>query len=557
MIKSALKRLNKEVRNMHDAAYLLAGFAAISTLLALVRDKLLAYNFGAGVELDIYYAAFRTPDLIFALVASMMSVFVLVPFLSAKKSDNERQAFIHTLLLVFGLLLILISSIVYILAPNIINILFSSIVQRGNGEELITLTRILLAQPILLGVSSILSSVVQYYGRYFIYAITALIYNLGIIFGIVFLVPKFGIYGLGYGVILGALLHLAIQLPTVISLGFIQKFTFVRLFEVLKVVTTSLPRTLALSANHITLFILVAIAGKLPVGSIAVFTLAFNLQAAPMSIIGASYSTAAFPTLSRLYSNGDLDKFIKQITSATRHIIFWSLPLMALIIVLRAQIVRVVYGSGAFDWSDTRLTAAALAIFIISLVSQGIVLLFIRGYYAASKTIKPLIFSIIAAMVTVILSFIFINLYTDFTSIKVFLENITRTVQAGSTTILMLPSAYAISSILMAVALVISFARDFNAKSMLNTLGSTFVKSFIGSLVIGFTSYISLQFFALIMTADTMINVLLQGSLSGIIGIIFGIITLRLLHSKELDTVWRVMHHKFWGSKVVTDTDLN
>ncbi len=542
---------------MHDAAYLLAGFAVISTLLALVRDKLLAYNFGAGIELDIYYAAFRTPDLIYALVASMMSVFVLVPFLSAKKGDQERQSFIHTLLLVFGLLLILISLIVYVLAPNIINILFSTIVQRGNGEELITLTRILLMQPILLGVSSILSSVVQYYGRYFIYAMTALVYNLGIIFGIVLLVPKFGIYGLGYGVLLGALLHLTIQLPTVISLGFMQKLTFVNLFEVLKVVTTSLPRTLALSANHITLFILVAIAGTLPVGSIAVFTLAFNLQAAPMSIIGASYSTAAFPTLSRLYSDGDLDKFIKQITSATRHIIFWSLPLMALIIVLRAQIVRTVYGSGAFDWSDTRLTAAALAIFIVSLVSQGIVLLFIRGYYAASKTIKPLIFSIISAFVTVILSFVFISLYTDFTSLKIFLENLTRTIDAGSTTILMLPLAYAISSILMALVLVISFARDFKAKSMLQILGDTFIKSLIGALIIGFVSYISLQFFALIMTADTMINVLLQGSLSGIIGIIFGIITLRLLHSKELDTVWKVLHHKFWGSKVMTDTDLN
>jgi putative peptidoglycan lipid II flippase len=558
MIKRAINILNKEVRGMHDAAYLLAGFSVLSVLLALVRDKLLAYTFGAGIELDIYYAAFRIPDLIYALVASMMSVFVLVPFLSRQDSDEQRHAFIHTLLMVFGAVLILVSFVFYVLSPSIIERLFSELVLRGNGDELISLTRILLLQPIILGTSSILASVVQYYGRYFIYAMTALVYNIGIIIGVLFLVPAFGIYGLGYGVVLGAVMHLLIQLPTVLILGFIRSISFVRLVEVFRVVTVSLPRTMALSANHITLFFLVAMAGKLPVGSIAVFTLAFNLQAAPISIIGASYSTAAFPTLSKLFSKGNIELYLTQISSAARHIIFWSFPIVALVVVLRAQIVRVVYGSGSFDWSDTRLTAAALALFIISLVSQSLVLLFIRGYYAASKTIKPLIFSVVGALVTIVLAIMFIQLHSNIESWRDFLEILTRTEQAGSTTVLMLPMAYAVSSIFTAFILIISFAYDFHSADLLKRLRKSILESLVGAFVIGLTSYIGLQVISNIIIADTILNVFLQGAVAGTLGIVAGIIVLRLLGSQELDTVWRVLHHKFWrSSSVVTDTELN
>jgi len=355
--------------------------------------------------------------------------------------------------------------------------------------------------------------------------------------------------------VLGAILHLLVQVPTLLSLGFGKSFTFVGLREVLVVVTTSLPRTMALSANHVTLFVLVAMAGKLPVGSIAVFTLAFNLQAAPMSIIGASYSTAAFPTLSRLFCNGEEGRFLGQLTSAAKHIIFWSAPIVALVVVLRAQIVRVVYGSGAFDWSDTRLTAAALAIFILSLVSQSLVLLFVRGYYAAGKTLKPLVFSILAALTTLALSIVLMQVHSNIESWRDFLEALTRTTDVGSTTILMLPLAYAISSVLTAALLLVSFAYDFRSRVMLKTLLNSLLQSIVGAFAIGLASYMALQFFSILMSADTILNVLLQGVFAGVLGVIAGIISLRLMGSRELDTVWMVLHHKFWSAKVVTDTD--
>ncbi len=557
-IRGTLAKLNKEVRNMHDAAYLLAGFALLSTLLALVRDRLLAYSFGAGVELDIYYAAFRIPDLVYTIVASMVSVFILIPFLSQKESDGERQDFIHTLLLVFGILLVVVSSLVYIFTPAIVQQFFSEMALRGYAPQMITLVHILLLQPIILGLSSILSSVVQYYGRYFIYALAPLLYNVGIITGIVFFVPQFGLSGLGYGVVLGAFLHLLVQLPSFYSLGFGKHIHMTALKDALRVMAVSIPRTVALSANQLTLFILVAMAGSMSEGSIAIFTLAFNLQSAPLSIVGVSYSTAAFPTLSKLFANGESRNFANQVTAAARHIIFWSLPIIALVMVLRAQIVRVVYGAGAFDWTDTRLTAAALALFVLSLASQGIVLLFVRGYYAAGRTYKPQILSILSAIMTVIFAYGLIEAYASNEYWRNFLEALTRTLDVGSTSVLMLPLAYSISSIITALLFVGLFMYDFRDGS--ERLRNTFYESLVGAFAIAVVSYFTLQAITAteLVTINTLLEIFVQGAVAGVVGIMAGIITLWLIGNTEVRTVWRVLHHKFWKTKkVIAETEIN
>jgi putative peptidoglycan lipid II flippase len=553
--QQTLAKFNGEVSGMHDAAYLLAGFALLSTLLALVRDKLLAHVFGAGVQLDIYYAAFRIPDLVFTVVASMVSVFVLIPFLSRHKSDDERQSFIHTLLLIFGGLLISISTLIALFAPQIVEMFFGELVMRGYGSELTGLVRILLIQPFVLGLSSIVSSVVQYYGRYFIYALAPLLYNIGIIIGIIFFAPRFGIIGLGYGVVLGSLLHLAIQLPSFYKLGFATHRALGTFKDALAVMLVSLPRTVALSANQVTLFILVAMAGTMSEGSIAIFTLAFNLQAAPVSIVGVSYSTAAFPTLSKLFARGASHEFTHQITAAARHIVFWSLPVIALVIVLRAQIVRVIYGSGAFDWTDTRLTAAALALFIISLTAQCIVLLFVRGYYAACKTVKPQVLTVLSAIMTVVFAILLEQTYASNEYWRNFLEAMMRTDGTGSTGVLMLPLAYTLSSCITALLFLVLFAYDFRGST--KVLRKTFWESLVGAFVIGLVAYITLGFFSDVVEIETLWSIFLQGAVAGLLGIAAGIITLIAIGNTEVRTVWQVLHHKVWKTKkVIAETDI-
>ena len=146
---------------------------------------------------------------------------------------------------------------------------------------------------------------------------------------------------------------------------------------------------------------IVALASFLASGSIAIFTFAYNLQAVPLTIIGVSYSVAAFPTLARLYAERQSARVCRTYRGGARHMIFWAVPATVFIIVLRAQLVRVILGAGAFDWSATSLTAAALALFIISLRAQGVSLLIARAYYAAGDTRKPLYCGVIDVVVSV------------------------------------------------------------------------------------------------------------------------------------------------------------
>ena len=266
--------------------------------------------------------------------------------------------------------------------------------------------------PIFIGLSNLIGTITQFYKNFLVFSLSPVFYNLGILVGVIVLYPKVGIYGLSVGVILGAMMHFLVQVPVVAKHNFLPKFNFnINWKEMLRVAKSSAPRTLTLSCNSLAFIFLIAMASKFSPGSISLFTFAYNLQSVPVGIVGISYSVAAFPVLVRSFSSKDLDGFIKQIILTGRQIIFWSLPIMALLIVLRAQIVRVILGSNGFSWVDTRLTAAAVALFVISLVFQGLVLLFVRGYYASGNTKKPLIANVSSSIMVVVFAQLLIFIF--------------------------------------------------------------------------------------------------------------------------------------------------
>ncbi|MCH7535633.1 MAG: hypothetical protein IH948_07810 [Bacteroidetes bacterium] len=191
MVRRILNLLQKEVRGLHEAAYFLAVFAFSSQILALIRDRLLANQFGAGEVLDIYYAAFRIPDFIFVTIASIASLSVLIPFLVERtsRSKDDGKNFISGVFSFFALSMILVSAVVFIFTPSILKLIFPGFID-SSFSELVLITRILLLQPILLGASSLFASVVHVYRKFILYAVSPLLYNVGIIIGIL-LVYKF------------------------------------------------------------------------------------------------------------------------------------------------------------------------------------------------------------------------------------------------------------------------------------------------------------------------------------------------------------------------------
>ena len=558
MVKKLFKIMNQEIRGLHEAAYLLAFFALLSQILALIRDKLLAYNFGAGTMLDIYYSAFRIPDLIFVSIASLVSASVLVPFFIDKtKNDNDGgQKFIDSVFSAFFLLIIFVSVIAFFLVPWLIKILLPGFNDSIYLSQLIIATRILLFSPIFLGISNFLSSITQMHKRFLIYALSPIVYNFGIIIGILFLYPLFGILGLIYGVVIGAFLHMIIQLPFIFNKGIFPHFIFkIEWNAIKKVILVSLPRTFTLSINQLASFFLVSLASLMSGGSISIFNLAFNLQSVPMTIIGISYSSAVFPTLSKFFVDKNKIDFLKQMIDSARHIVFWSIPIMILFIVLRAQIVRTIYGAGNFDWSDTRLTAATLAIFVTSVIGQSLILLFVRAYYAEGRTKKPLIINLISGLLIIILGYLFTKAFYIFPVFAYFLEDLLKVTGQIGTSVLVLPLAYSIGIIFNTYAHWHMFERDYPGftKPVIITL----FQSFAASVIMGYVTFLSLRFFNIFFPLTKAWNVFFQGFFAGIVGLIIGTLVLILLKNKEIKEIWSTLHHKFWKSNVVVPDQEN
>src|SRR3989338_5030030 len=528
-MRAFLSVVGLEVRGMHQAAYLLALFALLSQLLGLVRDRLLASSFGASETLDVYYAAFRVPDLLFATIASLLSLYALLPVLSKLEQEGEGSAvFLSRVLMLFFAVMAVCAAALFVLAPYLAPLIAPGL----NSPTLVTLMRILLLQPILLGASNIVASFTQLRHRFVLYSVSPLLYNVGIIFGIVALYPRLGLAGLGWGVVAGAALHLLVQLPYFAREERRHESWATALRSIRQVLALSVPRTLALASGQISLLVLTAMASFLAPGSIAVFAFAFNLQAVPLAIIGVSYSVAAFPTLSRLHAQGEHSEFMRHIEAALRHVLFWAIPATVFVIVLRAQLVRTILGVGAFNWDDTRLVAAALALFIVSLCAQSITLLVARAYYAAGKTAKPLLFALFSVVVVVVSASLLTAAFHASPLWRNFLESLLRVSNIAGTTVLMLALAYALGAVVQAAAALRSFVRDFSMS--LCPVRSLSLKCFPAPVSGGAATYGMLAFVGSVIDVTTAHGVVLQGIAGGVVGLLITGCTLVLLQNREI-----------------------
>ncbi len=538
-----LRLLSFEVRGVLSAVYVLALFALFSSLLALVRDRLLAGSFGAGTELDLYYAAFRIPDFLFVALGALVSVYVLIPELARRGSDAQKN-YIGAILLGFSILAVCAGSVAALAAPQILSYLFPQFVEAGFLPTLVSLTRIILLQPILLGFSNIFAAITQTKYRYILYASSPLFYNLGIIFGIGVLTPAFGLAGLAWGVVIGAGLHAGIQIPSILKDGFFKKVPRLTDLGILfRTAAVSIPRALALSMNQLTFIGLAALAGTLAAGSISVFMFSFNLYSVPLAIIGASYSVAAFPALALSLSHGRQSEFLDNIASAARHIFFWSLPATALVIVLRAHIVRVILGSGAFDWTDTRLTAASLALLSLALVGQGLMLLLVRGYYAAGRTFVPFFASLGIALGTIGLGAAFIRIMEN-TAILSFMQALLRVEDILGSDILALAIAYALATLAGTVFLAFYFERRF--PGFFARLGRSFGEGLVASFAAGVTAYAALYAIGPLTFSSTLASVLFKGFAAGASGIAAAGLAYALLRNREFAETVAEIHGRLW-----------
>jgi len=351
-------------------------------------------------------------------------------------------------------------------------------------------------------------------------------------------------------VVIGAFGHMAIQLPLVEGSALRIRFTVdIDWSNIRSVLMLSVPRALTLSLNQIVLLVLVSFASLMAVGSVSVFQFAYNLQSVPLSIIGVSYSVAAFPMLAELYAKNKHQEFTIHIVTALRHIIFWSVPAIALIVVLRAQIVRVVLGSGAFDWADTRLTAAVLALLSLALLAQAVNLVVVRAFYAGGYTRIPFYITLFGSAMAIFSAYGFYVVYQAHDEIHAIVSAFMRLDNVTGSEVLAIAFGYALAVIVQAVAFTIALGRVF--KISLRFMWRALTYAFCAAAVGGISAYGALNFIVDGIDQETFIGILIQGVLSGTIGIAGIVLTYAFFRSQELREVLASFQKKLLKTNVI------
>ena len=405
-----IKLLTKLTSSITGAALVIGASSLASRLLGLVRDRLFAHTFGASPILDAYYAAFKIPDFVYNLIIVGALSAGFIPVFSTilhKYGKEEAQKVYASMSTIIAVTLTVLAATLIVLAQHIVP-LFTPGFSLDQQNLTITLTRILAISPLLLGLSGIAGGVLQTLKHFVAFSLAPVCYNVGIIFGITILYPLCGISGLAIGVVVGALFHSAIQLIAAKNAGFPLTFT-THINKAMRTIgLLMIPRTLALSLANINLIAITALLSTTTTGSISSLQFATNIISVPLGLFAVSYAIAAFPRMNESAATNNFDTLQSIIIASLRQILFLLIPVTMLMIVLRAQIVRVLLGSGAFTWEDTRMTFDMLGALSLSVIAQGLIHILARALYALHNTILPFFAVLIGELTTFALAYYFV-----------------------------------------------------------------------------------------------------------------------------------------------------
>lgn len=506
----------------------------VSRFLGLVRDRLLASRFGAGEELDVYFAAFRIPDFVYGIiiVGGIVAVFLPVFAEYHKRSEKEAWELTNNVLNCFLVLLVIVCGILAVFTPSLMKFIAPGF--SGAQKDLATdLTRIMFLSPIFFGLSSVFSGVLHYFHSFLVYAIAPILYNLSIIAGILFFVPIFGIWGLAYGVILGAFLYWISQIPAAKKSGF--RYLPLLNFKhpgLLRIFALMIPRTIGSAAYYLNLIVVTAIASTLKPGSISIFNFANNLQYLPIGLVGISFATVVFPNLSQSWVEGAKDKFILYFSSVFRQILFLIVPLSVLMFILSFQIVRLVLGAGEFDLAATTLTSSSLGLFCFGIFAFTFIPFLARVFYSFQDTKTPALIGVVSMILNVVLAFSLVWALSFPNSVELFIKNSFNLEIFQNIAVLALPLSVSLAGIFQFVLLLIFLKRKLG-EIRGKEIWQSFSKIILGTILMAIATYFAIQFISPFLDIQNFTGLLIQTIFSALIGGLVYIFSLLFLGSPE------------------------
>lgn len=426
-----MSKILKQKNSIHFVMLLLL----ITKILGFLKLRTIAQLFGVSHELDIFWAAFTIPDMLFMLLVAGSINAAIIPTLSEilhKEGEDSLNKFFNYLTIIISISFVVIATVLFIFTPQLTTLLIESdflqnVLKFGDRigpedfDQFVSLTRIMMISPILLGVSSLLTGYLQVRKQFFVTSLAPLFYNMAMILGSIILVSVFGmgVEGIAISAVIGSLLHLLVQIPEfkkyfgnrVKKESQPLKEKFLR-SKVIQTVKLAIPRTISILGEEMNTVINTLISFSLAVGALSAYKFAVSLHLFPINIIGSAIAQVALPDLAENCENEK--EYCRVLNKSIQTALFLVFPIVAILIVLRLPIVRLAYGTGAFDWRATILTAWCLVLLSISVIGQTVVQILLRAFYALKETWLPLLAITVGIIVNILLALLLTNFFSHY-----------------------------------------------------------------------------------------------------------------------------------------------
>lgn len=377
----------------------------------------MANAFGTNLDIEAFAAANRVSETLFNLVAGGALASAFIPTyttLLSKKDITGAWKLASAVGNLITIVVLVATLVAAVFAPAIVRYLLAPGFGDNPYKEQLTvsLLRLMLPSAVIFSLSGLVMGILNSHQKFFIPALAPSMYSIGMIFGILFLVPHTGIYGLAWGVLIGSALHLVIQLPTLFRLGgrYIASLglNFPPVRETFRLM---IPRLIGVGIVQINFWVNVWLASFMVEGSVNGLNYAFAIMLMPQTIIAQSIAIAALPTFSAQVAANKLDEMRNSLADSLRWVLLFTLPATIGLIIFRMELVEIIYERGEFTQLSTSLVAWALLWYGLGLVFHSVVEIVSRAFYSLHDTKTPVAVGIVAMSLNVILSLIFVRLF--------------------------------------------------------------------------------------------------------------------------------------------------
>ena len=400
----------RRIRSLVDR-FLPRGALVLSVLtfgsygMGLVRDRIFARTYGAGAALDAYNAAFVLPELLFDvfIAAGLAAPFVPIFLKLDSEDDGAAGRFARTILTLAFVTMGAAALILFISAPLTVDFIAPGFQSPDQRQLYTDLFRVMCVTPLIFATSIVLGEILVGRQRFLFYGLAPLLYNGGIVLGTLFLHDAIGIFGAAVGAVIGALLHLGIRVVGILRTDIrLRPELDLRMPAVREFLRLMVPRMAGAPIEPLTFQFFTRVASQFVEGSISSLSFARNFQSVPVSLIGVSFSLAAFPGLSRAAGRGDRDEFVRILRTNVLTIAVLTVAAGLALFLVGKLAIELLLGGGAFDAADVDRTAAVLAVFCLSVPLESLTYPLARAIYATRNTILPVSASVAGLVVTIV-----------------------------------------------------------------------------------------------------------------------------------------------------------